>query len=569
MNIIEETALAARTTFLYGEHQLKADTIATVLRGFRRFYGASTDIATFMDESTGSSTNGYTSIRDAFSAVGGGMVFNLHWTLESEFFRAGGLLTLEQWLHLCKDREATDARDLIYAGLSIIKPESLKIDKDLQLGILESVASDRCLEKSSGSFRRHHDNASHLWEELYPTYTVGEPEVMLNLAACLLSKPQGIDNLFRIVLRFRDPIAIALPELSSKIWNGPLRDIPDLPSWVPNPTIRVFGSVVPLPRFGKPTWRDFKRLQWRITPRQPYSPFASPRISHDGSILYVSAARVATISTYAFSGRMVSRHSPCDMTEFLRWIVQAVPRNTARSSGLLALASALAAGRWNGRPIDSTNREEVLSYFCAGLCWCTYGTIADMDPASPDVASVMMQWPFAPFSAPSEDDKLELLKAYHELTAAFSDQPWPKPPALWKGKPMRTKYLNRAWAYWAQLLPRMTSLAIFATKEGYMGLGPPSIREGDVVMLTDTELPYVFAHVDNVAERKMRDIELKLNHTLGRKKRKVLEGARSELEGKIGTRDAWELVGEAYLDVYIGEEEEEALLGRIERLSIV
>jgi hypothetical protein len=54
-------------------------------------------------------------------------------TLETrETFQRGKMWTLRQWLMLCRGRLATKPQDLVFAGLSLIKPDLLVIGQSLQ-----------------------------------------------------------------------------------------------------------------------------------------------------------------------------------------------------------------------------------------------------------------------------------------------------------------------------------------------------------------------------------------------------------------------------------------------------
>jgi hypothetical protein len=50
-----------------------------------------------------------------------------------EAFQQGNMGTLRQWLWACRGRSATDPRDTVFAGLSLIKPEMLVIDSTFRI----------------------------------------------------------------------------------------------------------------------------------------------------------------------------------------------------------------------------------------------------------------------------------------------------------------------------------------------------------------------------------------------------------------------------------------------------
>lgn len=138
-------------------------------------------------------------------------------TLEArQTFQQGALWTLPQWLLACKGRFATDPRDFVFAGLSLIKPELLTIDTRLHNTQVEPAKPNiaprferrryypRQLPPYGvtwdcrGSIDSSYDPAGKrvsllpkgLWPKLQADYGTDKAEVLINTAACLLTHNQ-------------------------------------------------------------------------------------------------------------------------------------------------------------------------------------------------------------------------------------------------------------------------------------------------------------------------------------------------------------------------------------------
>ncbi|KAI1748115.1 heterokaryon incompatibility protein-domain-containing protein [Xylaria castorea] len=128
------------------------------------------------------------------------------------FLHNGGITwTIEQWLEKCRGRKATDTRDLVYAGLSLMDPKTLSIDRHLQLRVPDTSGYERASEVR---------DTSEIWAVLHADYNVGASDVLLNLAACLLSRPGGLNTLFAQVLRFRNMPFFETQDAKWKIYTG-------------------------------------------------------------------------------------------------------------------------------------------------------------------------------------------------------------------------------------------------------------------------------------------------------------------------------------------------------------
>lgn len=173
-----------------------------------------------------------------------------------ETFQQGDLWTLGQWLSACSGRSATDPRDLVFAGLSLIKPEMLVIDSNLLVNTSEfseptskvhvlcrqyyPQTIPRCGMRNIGRpFRKEIAEfitkplpliPDGLWPNLKADYTVGITELLINTAACLLTHT-GTSELLSIAARTSNP------EMYLSDWRIPGDNLvmEDVPSWVPVP----------------------------------------------------------------------------------------------------------------------------------------------------------------------------------------------------------------------------------------------------------------------------------------------------------------------------------------------
>ncbi len=172
-------------------------------------------------------------------------------------FRDGGLWTLRQWYLVVRGRSATDPRDLIFAGLSLIKPDLLRIDPAL---LCANPVPEPAVYKVQFALRRYYPrlipsqnskNAqrtfqgkkttkdvtqmplipSGLWPKLRVDYTADMAEVFLQAAACLLTHT-GTKEILSLAARTNRREAYYLR------WLFCPEDeiaVEDIPSWIPVP----------------------------------------------------------------------------------------------------------------------------------------------------------------------------------------------------------------------------------------------------------------------------------------------------------------------------------------------
>jgi hypothetical protein len=120
--------------------------------------------------------------------------------------------------------------------------------------------------------------------------------------------------------------------------------------------------------------------------------------------------------------------------------------------------------------------------------------------------------------------------------------------------------------------------SLFMTKQGYMGIGPNWLSDGDgVLLVADRTTPYMFARPDEVLRRAARRIREQL-HTRKDVERytKLSKGQLGALvqelqvvESEIGSRDGWQLVGEAYVEVIMNSEVAPQVEGLTQRYNFL
>jgi hypothetical protein len=174
-----------------------------------------------------------------------------------DYFQQGIMWTLSEWLLACRGRSATDVRDLVFAGLSLVNTKGLVIDPNILLEDSETTttgsgsilarhmydpqtipplglkANDRSFSnrKPTSSINLSPLIPNGLWPALVADYTVNKAEVFINTAACLLTQ-SGTQELLSIAARTNRPSAY-----DSDWWisTSEHTSLEDLPSWVPVP----------------------------------------------------------------------------------------------------------------------------------------------------------------------------------------------------------------------------------------------------------------------------------------------------------------------------------------------
>ena len=235
-----------------------------------------------------------------------------------------------------------------------------------------------------------------------------------------------------------------------------------LPSWIPN-----FGSILS-------GFVDMFTLQGISTFAACTSLKSQPNISSDGATLYLEA------STLVVVGNACQPFFEVDGWEFrlaLFDFAAYIPprdRHTAMS-GLEALAETCFAGTY------ATNHASGESALLGMLHFFRYGPLAD--PRNPDRGNLTreLEW--------------KVRRANAVVEARHCGLPWAE---LWNQlEDESVRRLGEHFYYDSEKFLKWRSL--FTTPDGYMGLGPSWIVQGDHVMLVKGgHVPYIFRHVDQI-----------------------------------------------------------------------
>jgi hypothetical protein len=112
--------------------------------------------------------------------------------------------------------------------------------------------------------------------------------------------------------------------------------------------------------------------------------------------------------------------------------------------------------------------------------------------------------------------------------------------------------------------------SIFVTKQGYIGIGPNGLQDGDsVFLIANGNAPYVLAHIDDVLRRRAREIRNKVNSRADPVTESKLRKDLVEVEGKIGKRDGYQLVGEAYVEGVMNGEVADQVRDKMKKYSFL
>lgn len=449
-------------------------------------------------------------------------------------------LSVEEWLRLTHGHQTSDARDYVYAGLGIIRPSSLNIDTTIQL--------DACPVDAGHELR--------LWTHLRPTPGKGLFEVMLNLAACLLTQSKGL-------------FLLSLGSCGANL---------ELPSWLPDPQL-AWEMPEPFAYGGS----EF--ASWTTS-------LADPLISSDGRKLHIDAIRLGSVKSiigpWAWEDSDKPRTIP--LFESLIRIPSVYHKAGKRECGLEVLSRTLLMGRQSEPDArlglihflhDEYKRahrllEEHLSGAASGPKWRR-----GHQALVPHVRqAARRRWSKRQGTT---DAAARLTRAYRRLRSMYPDQPWPALDATPDhGEEARKSKLAKAFAEkaaWDTVLLGLRT--VFLTHEGYLGVGPKWLKPGDVIMLVKSGyVPYLFTPVRDYWREVVQDLETRLrgDHPRyagdpGRSKQRKrqekagLETRLAEARRKVSAQAADELVlkGEVYVDgVMHGEAvNEESVMRRI------
>jgi len=572
--VVQESRQARHTLFLLGENQFRTDLISSVLRWTENK----------IERSPKTSGQRMITRLGLAAPLWQAHIKHIPAMLASmSSSRDEEKWTLQQWLRMVKSRKARDAKDMVFAGLSLIRPEDLTIDLSLQAQGPDSHSHN---PKAQGH-KPLPKGPKKLWDVLHADYNAETSTVLLNLAACILSH-YDLPVLLDITLLFRRPPSyVALTEVP----------LTSFPSWIPDPeawTSRALEPVISLNNHGRPF------------PLSAHMSNFQPQISSDGTKLAVTAALLDTVSNCCPILDVILNIKDCTgAIRVLDWIADTVPRvyYPTGSSGIEALACLMVSAYRNPKDPERQWKEDTMARgFCEMLHELIEGFVGEgvkMWVEEPDSLPTWLK--SYPWPSGWAVDYGGVFKAYARIRANHPDAPWP--PSNLGGSEGR-EVLDKTRGIHPDTLTRISETninrqeishmdersdlvrdtgdtantrdshgkldwasdvigynsgiglqSLFITKGGYLGIGPNWLRNGDgVFLVADAKAPYILAKVDDVLQRQAREIREQLDTgmsksvKLTRKQRKSLQIQLLEIESRPRGENAWQLVGEAYVE---------------------
>lgn len=590
--VVQETALSKKVTFLLGEQSLGPETFFKVIDFIN------SPLFTRTGERAGW----------AFRA------FLPHWTApfasmplphpsQSAETDRTGTWSLHKWLETCMGRAASDDKDLVFAGLSLVQPDLLQIRQSFQLseasrgplpprpflpsrpsvrpdplplppqsGVQAVAQSHRSPARGSGDVE--------LWPQLKADYSTSRHEVLLNLAACVLSGPDPT-ALLSISSRYRARSVSA----SSSGYNPILA-----PSWVPAlaPWSRIQQKIKCLGDYGVDC-SAAKQVQNDL------------RISSDGSTLLLSATRLGSVqkrlvppgTIHALSSVTEDDHITDDITgdETLKLMKEISTSPTSyRDTDQSYPAAFASASTWGLHGRSQLASQDVILGFCLALDKDFNDTMTHLYQQVPMVSAhaslggslqKIKQWTHLSkehqeYVQPREENmKQKLSGAYETLKNAYPNLPWAKSVTLSHNgmKAISSEEETRLREQYRSscMLEAVLTQRLFTTDTGYIGQTMTGVEIGDeVVLVHGASVPYIFRRVDKAirAEIEALRYELQLRNPYTTDRQNYCEWVQ-DLEGQLGERDGWIVVGEAYVEGVMNGEAVSECCERAERFSLV
>ncbi|KAK8137109.1 heterokaryon incompatibility protein-domain-containing protein [Apiospora sp. TS-2023a] len=398
-----------------------------------------------------------------------------------------------------------------------------------------------------------YSGARRVWSTLKVDYEAKFIEVLVNLAACLLSRPNST-YILSLAGLFRDPGSVGIDMLDMILRRNMARRAnaledqekpiaPEtLPSWMPNPASR--NSLV-LRTFDQQGGSNFAACSQMSV---------APRMSFDGTILYLQGAKFDTITTLGADLSIVDtfpKVGQIGMVAFnpvhLVALISKMPLiyQPTDSSTLSAVASILVGGTWRGESPPPLETTLAFCYWFDDHVESILKTLTERDEKTDKILGKLLMMPdYSGYTSIAE------VKSAQKLLRDLY-QPWPRESEF-------TEAHGQA----------MTWRKVFITSNGFLGIGPRLMTEGDVVMLVKGGyVPYVFRHADAEVKRRFTETQRRLlrarkakdswmanrltNDGKAADKVRDLEQKLVELKAWIEsgqTSDQWVLIGEAYVE---------------------
>ncbi|QMW33964.1 hypothetical protein G4B84_009430 [Aspergillus flavus NRRL3357] len=608
--VLQEFCLAKHVVFLYGKHYVSLQALLT------SFIWAYQNPGEAMKPEKGWNIAKTYILPRWFSHTGD--IPNV--LLARKAIAQGHKLTLREWLLTCKGRSATDPKDFVFGGLSLIYPESLRIDKQrLQPGDYANSTHPPPLPPRPGTRAPNSNQPTMerptamvgvsissvplpkgLWSVIEIDYKASEAEILVNVAACLLSQnePHSLD-LLSIAARPRDADDLLKAPLkckSSKTY--------DLPSWVP--ALGSWTSLVNSNLAAAAVAAGGGGTAFAAgTLGQLQEAVPSPTISRDGTTLYLDAMPLDKIDEIILNAKFSYSKEHLDaLIPFSNYSVMDGDVNRSSSS----LPPQLLPRVWLCEIIEREVRLWV--------------TVLRIDIKAFTVLKKIRA---------NKRRRLEsLLAVYRQLIEKFDDLPWSgtadqgiPPPDESHGDEQKKRrseeIIESLCSKIEERIPRqsrrfleaemepispeaqryenafysaMNWRSLFRTKDGLIGMGPSWLSCGDWVMpVRGAIVPYVFRHIDEDLKQQVKSLgntveklekhlfELKSTAKRNQQRLSIADTERKiaslkqkigELCGQVGRKNAWVLIGEAYVEgVMRGEALERAGFDAFERIAIV
>lgn len=558
--VVQEIALSKNVTFLLGKHYFGPETFFKVAEHLRSPEPKSTrrgfaDFFFFGNPVPGQAAQ--------FASL---PLPHPSQTVETD---RTGTWSLHDWLETCIGRKASNDMDLAFAGLALVRPELLHIRQSLQSSEASRPplpprplppprsavnSSPPPLPPRSGAqaVAQGHRQAARspgdveLWPRLRADYAASRREVLVNLAACVLSGPDPI-SLLSLSSQYRARSKLA----SSSGYNRNLA-----PSWVP--------ALAPWSR----KQRKLKSLgDYGVDHSAATDVQNDFRISSDGSKLLLGATRLGIVQDKLVPPRIDSspESSPSPgvydchskTLQLLRKLslLSMTYRDTDRSH----LAAFVSASTWGLHGRDQLALQDAIQGFFLALD-------SDFDVAM-EIPYERLQEASAVTSV--KRVKEELREAYEVLKKVYPDVARSKRKAQ---SPYSKNVIRQLNLYSSSSkLESVKQQRLFTTDTGYIGQTMTGVKSGDeVVLVHGASVPYIFRRVEDAIRTEIEvlrsDMEGSAPSSPKIQRRQKMIG---DLEGQLGTRNGWVVVGEAYIEGVMNGEAVGECIKRGERFSLV
>ncbi|CAI6234517.1 unnamed protein product [Periconia digitata] len=573
--IIQEFCFAKKPIFMVGPHEVSAITIIEDVLKFDEKYRKKVD---FEKELVESVSKFYVQVYPMDNIPRALILLS-----SRDLIAQGKRFSIEKWSELCSKHEASDARDMLYGGLSLIQPDSLVINGALKPQIL---ARDTTIASNSDTVSSPAMDPSNvaLWSVLHADYNASVSFVLLNLAACLLSRSNSL-VLLSLASRFptldSDEVVVSLQgQIDVKVEDP-------FPSWYPLPWSATSRFVENLVQAEGSQFSACTNLK------------ASPSISADGLSLFLEAATCSVlrqhlgllpkgiISYYLFDHyREIeesfknedfknARFNKEDFRSLCRmcldWIE--ISKDIGAEDALEMLADATLAGMGSAddETEDGDNAISVSKRNIAGLCQhISHCITADEqylkmmeaktnEKKKNNISKWIPGQRMSRMIDSRREEAMSLLQAmlrqqnvdYASLKAACPQAPWPETASCNYSKEQAERLLQRYHRLYRQAAK---GKSLFVTDSGKLAAAPVWAAKDDVIMLVaGAAVPYILRpneqHLTRVIEKKRKDFEDLVNDLTaeGKAKKIAIQQDLEKCQSSMGQRRGHILIGEAYV----------------------